>query len=69
MQTFIQNIEQTNNINLDSIKNAARKALPEEYRKCPWTLTCQGGSDPNNTSIKASLQELSNCWMSHCQDR
>ena len=56
MQTFIQNIERTNNINLDSIKNAAREALPEEYRKCPWTLTCQGGSDPNNTIYTNELQ-------------
>ena len=56
MPTFKYNIEQSNLICLDSIRDAAIEALPQQYRKNPWTLTSQGGSDDNNTIYTEELQ-------------
>lgn len=56
MPTFKYNIEQSNLICLDSIRDAAIEALPQQYRKSPWTLTSQGGSDDNNTIYTEELQ-------------
>lgn len=56
MPTFKYNIEQSNLICLDSIRDAAIEALPQQYRKTPWTLTSQGGSDDNNTIYTEELQ-------------
>lgn len=56
MSDFLQNIEQYDNITLESIRDAARNALPYQYRRCPWIITNQGGSDPNNTIYTEELQ-------------
>ncbi|MBR6283827.1 MAG: hypothetical protein IKR25_05975 [Muribaculaceae bacterium] len=36
-------------VTLDKIKEAARQALPQQYRRTPWVLTRQGGSGIGNT--------------------
>lgn len=56
MPNFKRNIEQYENITLESIRDAARDALPYKYHKCPWTITKQGGSDSNNTIYTEELQ-------------
>ena len=56
MPDFKRNLEQHDEITLESIRDAARDALPHQYRRCPWVLTSQGGSDPNNTIYTEELQ-------------
>ena len=56
MPNFKENIEQYNQITLESIRDAARESLPYEYRRRPWDLTSQGGSDENNTIYTEELQ-------------
>ncbi len=56
MSDFLQNIEQYDNITLESIRDAAKNALPYQYRSRPWSITNQGGSDPNNTIYTEELQ-------------
>lgn len=56
MPTFRNNIEKCNLICLDSIRDAAIEALPRQYRRTPWVLTSQGGSDDNNTIYTEDLQ-------------
>lgn len=42
MSDFLQNLEQYDNITLESIKNAAKDALPYEYSSSPYKLTSRG---------------------------
>ena len=49
MDSFREIVGKCNNLSLDTIKNAAKKALPPEYQHCPWQFTKRGGSDVDNT--------------------
>lgn len=39
MSDFLQNLERYDNVTLESIKNAAKDALPYEYSGSPWEKT------------------------------
>lgn len=56
MSDFLHNLEQYDKITLESIKNAAKDALPQQHRLKPWEITNQGGSDLNNTIYTDELQ-------------
>ena len=56
MSDFNTIIQQSSNINLDIIRDAAIEALPPHYRKTAWTLTSRGGGDEANTIYTESLQ-------------
>ena len=43
-------------VKLDAIREAAKNALPQQYRKNPWVLTNQGGSDVNKTIYTEEIQ-------------
>ncbi|MCR4922276.1 MAG: DEAD/DEAH box helicase [Bacteroidaceae bacterium] len=56
MPDFYRNIQQCDSISLEIIRDAALEALPRQYRRTPWILTNQGGSDDNNTIYTDELQ-------------
>lgn len=56
MPNFKRNLEQYDDLTLEIIRDAAKDSLPVQYRSCPWVLTSQGGSDPNNTIYTEELQ-------------
>lgn len=56
MPTFDDLIKQTSDLSLESIMRAASRALPEEYRSRPWTLTNRGGADGTHTIYSTELQ-------------
>lgn len=43
-------------LSLAAIRDAARQSLPAQYRRTPWVLTNQGGSDAANTIYTEELQ-------------
>jgi len=56
MPEFIENLQQYNNITLESIRNAAKNALPREFQRRPWDVTNRGGGDDNRTIYTEELQ-------------
>ena len=56
MSDFREIIKRCNDLSLETIRDAARQALPIRYRDKPWKLTSQGGSDTDNTIYSQELQ-------------
>lgn len=56
MSKFEEIIKQNKVLSLEAIRDAARQALPDMYRKKPWELTAKGGSDANTTIYSQELQ-------------
>ena len=56
MPNFRETISSCHNLNLSVIRDAARQALPVQYRRTPWVLTNQGGSDIDNTIYTEEIQ-------------
>ena len=56
MSRFKEIISACNDLSLETIRNAAKEALPSQYRYSPWVITNQGGSDANNTIYTEELQ-------------
>ena len=56
MSNFKEIIKHGNVLSLETIRDAARQALPSEYQNKPWLLTSQGGSDIDNTIYSDELQ-------------
>ncbi len=56
MPDFKTNIANSQEVTLNSVKNAAVEALPAECRSTPWNYTNRGGSDIDNTIYTDELQ-------------
>ena len=56
MSDFREIIKQCSGLSLEVIRDAARQALPLQYRNKPWMLTSKGGSDTDNTIYSQELQ-------------
>lgn len=56
MPNFNQIISSCQDASLNSIRDAARLALPEQYRNKPWVITKQGGSDIDNTIYTEEIE-------------
>lgn len=56
MSSFREIINSNQELSLAAIKDAARQALPMQYRRTPWVLTKQGGSDADNTIYTEEIQ-------------
>jgi len=49
-------IERCDEVTLENIRDAAVQALPQQYRRRPWVLTDQGGSNDDSTIYTEELQ-------------
>ena len=56
MSDFREIVKRCNDLSLEAIRDAARQALPFQYRNKPWLLTSKGGSDADNTIYSQELQ-------------
>ena len=56
MSDFRKIVKRCNDLSLEAIRDAARQALPFQYRNKPWLLTSKGGSDADNTIYSQELQ-------------
>lgn len=56
MADFKEIIEQSGELSLEVIKDAARQVLPQKYQRTPWVLTNQGGSDAANTIYSQEIE-------------
>lgn len=56
MARFKDILDLYKDVSLETIKEAAYKALPNEYRNNPWIITKQGGSDADNTIYTEEIQ-------------
>ena len=56
MSKFKEIIKRDGDLSLDAIRDAALQSLPPRYRKVPWSLTSQGGSDGGHTVYSREMQ-------------
>ncbi|MDY5685713.1 MAG: DEAD/DEAH box helicase [Prevotella sp.] len=56
MSKFKEIIKRDGDLSLDAIRDAALQSLPPRYRKIPWSLTSQGGSDGGHTVYSREMQ-------------